>query len=95
MAMPKPFSFFVKKTGIPVAYIRGTGTSQQPQQSFAHAWNAVQINNTYYGVDVTWGDPVFDNHLSHTKARNYQLQFSMPTRLSNGLITSAKQRHCF
>ncbi|HER5259743.1 TPA: S-layer protein, partial [Streptococcus pyogenes MGAS10029] len=67
--------FLCQKAGIPVAYIRGTGTSQQPQQSFAHAWNAVQINNTYYGVDVTWGDPVFDNHLSHQKQGTINYSF--------------------
>ncbi|HIE7188047.1 TPA: transglutaminase domain-containing protein [Streptococcus pyogenes] len=69
------FQFLCQKAGIPVAYIRGTGTSQQPQQSFAHAWNAVQINNTYYGVDVTWGDPVFDNHLSHQKQGTINYSF--------------------
>ncbi|MDW7797711.1 transglutaminase domain-containing protein [Streptococcus canis] len=69
------FQFLCQKANIPVAYIRGTGTSRQTQEAFPHAWNAVELNGQYYGVDATWGDPVFDNHLSQQQQTTINYSF--------------------
>lgn len=93
------FQFLCQKANIPVAYIRGTGTSRQTQEAFPHAWNAVQLNGQYYGVDTTWGDPVFDNHLSQQQQTGINYSFlclpdqlmSLSHQASKDIVFNAKE----
>ena len=54
------FLYLCDKAGIYCGYasgdIIGRGT---------HAWNFVKINDKYYWVDVTWGDPTYENMYAH------------------------------
>lgn len=50
----KTYCYLMKKCGIESAVITGMSKNQ------AHAWNIVKINNRYYYVDNTWGDPIIE-----------------------------------
>ncbi len=55
----RTFQYLCKKAGIDCIYVTGVAKDGQGGE-FGHAWNLVKINGQYYGVDTTWGDPVFD-----------------------------------
>lgn len=42
------FKVLMNRAGVPCCYVNGVG----------HAWNGVQLDDTWYYVDVTWDDPV-------------------------------------
>ncbi len=60
----KTFEYLCQKLEIPCTYILGSVNGG------AHAWNLIYIQNQYYWVDVTWGDPVFLNNPDR-KTLNY------------------------
>lgn len=49
------FHFLCQKAGLESIYIAGDITASTDK----HAWNLVKIDDKYYPVDTTWGDPVF------------------------------------
>lgn len=51
----KATQLLLQKLGIECIYV--TGSTVDTGQS--HAWNIVKIDENYYHVDTTWGDPVF------------------------------------
>lgn len=55
----RAFQYLCQKAGIDCIYVTGKATAAQ-QNTIGHAWNLVKIGDRYYGVDTTWGDPVFD-----------------------------------
>ena len=55
----RTFKYFMDGIGIPCVLVSGTGKNSQGQIE-SHAWNYVQINDTWYAIDVTWDDPVVD-----------------------------------
>lgn len=59
----RTFQYLCKKAGIDCIYVTGIAKNGQNGE-FGHAWNLVKINGQYYGVDTTWGDPVFDQAIS-------------------------------
>lgn len=48
------YSYIMQKCGMDVAYISGTGKGE------LHAWNIIKIDNAWYHIDCTWGDPLID-----------------------------------
>ncbi|MDD2979088.1 MAG: transglutaminase domain-containing protein [Hespellia sp.] len=50
----KATQYLLEKMGVFCTYVTG----RIPEQG-AHAWNLVRCDGTYYYVDTTWGDPVF------------------------------------
>ena len=46
------FQYCMQKLGIPAAYIVGYAKGE------AHAWNILCLDGEYYGMDVTWDDPI-------------------------------------
>jgi transglutaminase/protease-like cytokinesis protein 3 len=42
--------------GYDAAFVSGTGTNSSGN-SESHAWNAVNIDDVWYYIDVTWNDP--------------------------------------
>jgi len=48
------YQYVLQSYGIPCIFIGGTGIVP-PDEGGPHAWNAVQINGSWYLVDVTWG----------------------------------------
>lgn len=55
----RTFQYLCKLAGIHCIYVSGMANSEQGGQ-IGHAWNLVQIGGQYYGIDTTWGDPVFE-----------------------------------
>ena len=50
----RAFQYILHRRGMFCTYVTGTIDSGGD-----HGWNIVRINDRYYNVDVTWGDPVF------------------------------------
>lgn len=54
----KAFQYLLNRMGLFCTYITGT-----IRDGGDHGWNLVRIDDSYYYVDVTWGDPVFANQM--------------------------------
>lgn len=57
----RAFQYLCKKAGIECAYIEGTAYGFQDANEEAHAWNLVKLDDRYYWIDVTWGDPLSED----------------------------------
>lgn len=57
----RAFQYLCKSAGIECAYIEGIAYGFQNDDEEAHAWNLVKLDDEYYWVDVTWGDPLADD----------------------------------
>ncbi|MDG3132410.1 transglutaminase [Streptococcus suis] len=55
----RTFQYLCKKVGIDCIYVTGMTKGSQAE-NVSHAWNLVKIGEQYYGVDTTWGDPIFE-----------------------------------
>lgn len=55
----KLFKYLTLQQGIDTSYI--TGVAYVGEDSEAHAWNVVELENEYYYVDSTWGDCYEEN----------------------------------
>lgn len=53
----KAFKYLMDQLEIPCVIIIGKGTNSSGKTE-NHAWNYVQLNQTWYAVDSTWDDPV-------------------------------------
>ena len=53
----RSFKYILDELGIPCVLVSGTGTNSNGETE-SHAWNYVQLNGSWYAVDVTWDDPV-------------------------------------
>lgn len=49
----RAFKYLCDMAGIPCVVVEGTANNER------HAWNLVTINGSTYWVDVTWGDPLY------------------------------------
>ncbi len=52
----KAFQYILNRMGLFCTYVTGT-----IKDGGDHGWNLVRLDDAYYYVDVTWGDPVFAN----------------------------------
>lgn len=50
------FMYILNQVGVETTMVEGKG------DGIDHAWNQVKVNGKWYMVDVTWGDPVWDNY---------------------------------
>mgnify|MGYP002518422343 CR=1 FL=1 len=56
----KAMQYMLEKQKIFCTYVTGTVTgSLTGNGEMPHAWNLVKCDGDYYHVDVTWGDPIF------------------------------------
>ncbi len=65
----RAFQYVLHRMGMFCTYVTGTITTGGD-----HAWNIVRIDDQYYHVDVTWGDPVFvgaEEGSSGVRSMNY------------------------
>lgn len=53
----RAFKYLCNEAGINCELIQGTATNSA-KATENHAWNGVELNNRWYGVDVTWDDPL-------------------------------------
>ena len=51
----RAYQYLLQRRGVPCAYVEGKIVSSGED----HAWNLVQIGDSYAFVDVTWGDPTY------------------------------------
>ena len=67
----KAFQYLMEKQGIFCTYVTGTVTSSSGDEDvddeIPHAWNLVKCDGDYYYVDVTWGDPIFQEAAEDTE----------------------------
>ena len=61
----KTFQYILNRMGFFCTYITGT-----IKDGGEHGWNLVRIDDAYYYVDVTWGDPVFVNQVEGESGEN-------------------------
>ena len=54
----KAFKYLLDRAGVWCAYMTGKVTRDDIEES--HAWNMVRIDGTDVYVDITWGDPTYD-----------------------------------
>lgn len=67
----KSFQYMMNLIGIENAIVIGTGTNSQ-NETESHAWNYVELDGKWYGIDVTWDDPVILGKGKLTKNLRYQ-----------------------
>lgn len=65
----KAFKYLMDELNIECILISGVATNDTGD-SESHMWNYVKLNNSWYGVDVTWDDPIilgsaYKNNLRH------------------------------
>lgn len=53
----KTFKYLLDSLNIESILVSGTGTNSSGN-SESHMWNYVKLNDNWYGVDVTWDDPI-------------------------------------
>lgn len=53
----KAFKYLLNSAGLKCEMMQGTATNSSGQTE-SHAWNCVELNGTWYEVDVTWDDPI-------------------------------------
>ena len=65
----KAMQYLMEKQGLFCTYVTGEVTeSFSDGHKIPHAWNLVKCDGDYYYVDVTWGDPIFQE--SEEEAEN-------------------------
>ena len=62
----KAFKYLLDSFGIESTIVIGTATNSQGQ-SENHAWNYVNLDGIWYGVDCTWDDPIIIGGFDDTK----------------------------
>lgn len=68
----KAFKYLLNDAGLECEIMQGTATNSSGKVE-SHAWNCVKLDGTWYGVDVTWDDPIIiGNYGIVTKDVRYQ-----------------------
>lgn len=62
----KAFKYLMDELNIECILVSGTATNSSGH-SEAHMWNYIKLNGNWYGVDVTWDDPVI---IGNTSSKN-------------------------
>ena len=57
----RAFQYLCREAGIECTYVEGIAYGFQDDGEEAHAWNLVKLDNEYYWIDVTWGDPLSED----------------------------------
>jgi len=65
----KAFKYIMDELNIECILVSGVATNSSGQEE-AHMWNYVKLNDSWYGVDVTWDDPIIVGGLSKNNIRH-------------------------
>lgn len=57
-AYARAFKVLCDTIGVPCVLVDGDARSSSSGTAGGHMWNYVQVNNKWYGMDVTWNDPM-------------------------------------
>lgn len=87
----RTFKYLMDSVDIPCVLVTGKGINSA-RESEDHAWNYVKIRETWYGIDVTWDDPIVSNggNVSEEAKHKYFLKGSeefLKTHKENGKIS--------
>lgn len=69
----KAFKYLMDKLNINTIIVQGIGINEQGQEN--HAWNYVQLDGKWYGIDCTWDDPIIIGDLTFYTKKNYYTYF--------------------
>ena len=71
----KAFKYLMDSMNISCIIVSGKATNSEGNTE-NHAWNYVQINNTWYAIDSTWDDPILigSGYLSNSSKYKYFLK---------------------
>lgn len=67
-AYARAFKILCNKKNIPCVLV--DGIANNGVSSEAHMWNYVQVNGTWYAVDVTWNDPYVESGVADSGSEN-------------------------
>ena len=95
----KAFKYLMDSMNIPCIIISGEATNSDGNKE-NHAWNYVQINNLWYGIDCTWDDPIIigPGYLSNSSKYRYFLKGENSfneSRIPNGQFTEGGKVFAF
>lgn len=65
----KAFKYILDGLNIENILVSGTGTNSS-EKTESHMWNYVKLNGNWYGVDVTWDDPIIIGGISKNNIRD-------------------------
>lgn len=65
----KAFKYILDSLNIECILVSGTATNSSGKTE-SHMWNYVKLNNNWYGVDVTWDDPIIIGGSSKNNIRH-------------------------
>lgn len=69
----KTFKYLMDKLNINCIIVQGKATNDN--QTEYHAWNYVEIDGKWYGVDCTWDDPIIEGNVPKGTQRLYHTYF--------------------
>ncbi len=71
----KTFKYLMDKINIPCIIVAGTAMNSEGE-SENHMWNYIELNGTWYSIDVTWDDPIliYSAELSNENKYKYFCQ---------------------
>ena len=78
----KSFKYIMDQLNIPCVIVKGIGTNSS-NETEAHAWNYVMIDQKWYAIDTTWDDPVVIGGGTATRESKYKF-------FCKGAVTFAK-----
>ena len=67
----RAFKYIMDGLGIDCVLISGTATNSKGTLE-SHAWNYVELNGSWYAIDVTWDDPILSGTGQLTNALRYK-----------------------
>lgn len=83
----KSFKYILDALNIPCILVSGTGTNSNGETE-SHMWNYVQLNGQWYGVDLTWDDPIIIGGLSSQTIRHDYLCRGSKNFISSHMISN-------
>ena len=86
----KAFKYLMGKIGVETIVVIGTATDSNGN-SQNHAWNYLNLNNTWYAIDVTWDDPILIGGGWLTKKSRYKYFLKGSTTMAK----DHKESHTF
>ena len=69
----KAFKYLLDRLNINCIIVQGVGTNELGQEN--HAWNLVELDGKWYGVDCTWDDPIIVGNLTNYTEKKYYTYF--------------------
>lgn len=69
----KAFKYLVDELNINCIIIQGEATSENGTEN--HAWNYIELNNKWYGIDCTWDDPIIIGGNTDTPRKTYHTYY--------------------